>query len=225
MAAIESAQSKSDFEQAAAEFQQAAKLAPWWTRLYFNLGSTQEKAGRYEDGIKSFQLYSPASPGDPTAEEARERIYKLEYLKEHEQQEASRIEAERRAHDPKALEGTWRNKETGNSYRVTITGNEFEARRTPGLPYLGDMVAKGILSVPQITGTFEWPAENGPKKICTFPGSNMPMTGTISDDRQSITLHYQVIAWVVYERDGLLFSGCDGVRRDHVEEAIMTLVR
>jgi len=225
-AAIESAGSREDFEQAVAEFKQAAKLAPWWAKLYFNLGLTQEKATLYDDGIRSFQLFLAASPNDPSADDVRQRIYKLEYLSEHKQQEAARAQSERRAQDPKSLEGAWKNKETGLSYRVSITGDEFEARArrtSPDVVYHGDMVFHGVLRGRAIDGTFKSPAID--VEACTIPDFEMPMSGTVSEDRTSIIFHYQYIIYTYQSHWTIFGTKCYGVSRDHVDERVATLVR
>jgi hypothetical protein len=44
MAAVEMAKTPKDYKRAVLEFEQAAKLAPNWPDVYFNLGSVQAKA-------------------------------------------------------------------------------------------------------------------------------------------------------------------------------------
>ena len=43
MAAVEMAKSPADYKDAIKEFEKAAKLAPGWADVYYNLGMVQEK--------------------------------------------------------------------------------------------------------------------------------------------------------------------------------------
>jgi tetratricopeptide (TPR) repeat protein len=56
MAAVEMAKTPKDYERAIREFEQAAKLAPNWPDVYFNLGSVQAKAGNYGKRGQSVNL-------------------------------------------------------------------------------------------------------------------------------------------------------------------------
>jgi len=225
-AAIESAGSREDFEHAVTEFKEAVKLAPWWAKLYLNLGMTQEKATLYDDGIRSLKLYLATFPDDPNADEIRQRIYKLEYLSEHKQQEAARAQTEQRARNPKFLEGVWKNKQSGRAYRVAITGDELEARSSTTSDAVvrdGDFIFHGILRGRTIDGTFRFPGYDDVG--CTIPTSEMPMSGMVSEDRTSITFHSQRVVYNYSGRYTIFGKKCNGVSRDHVEESITTLVR
>jgi len=85
MAAVEMAKTPKDYERAVREFEQAAKLAPNWPDVYFNLGSVQAKAGNYGEAMRHYKRYLELAPKAPDAAKVREEIYKLEYRAEEEQ--------------------------------------------------------------------------------------------------------------------------------------------
>jgi len=81
-AALEMAKTPKDYERAVLEFVQAAKLAPNWPDVYFNLGSVQAKAGNYGEAMRYYKRYLELAPNAPDAAKIREEIYKLEYRAE-----------------------------------------------------------------------------------------------------------------------------------------------
>jgi tetratricopeptide (TPR) repeat protein len=82
MAVVEMAKSPKDYASAIEEFEKAARLAPKWPDVYFNLGMVQEKAERYRDAIESLKQYLRLAPNASDAVKVREHIYKLEYKAE-----------------------------------------------------------------------------------------------------------------------------------------------
>ena len=82
MAALEMAKSPSDYAAAINEFEQAARLAPDWPAVYYNLGKVQEAAEKYGDAIRSFREYLRLAPDAEDAEEIKSLINKLEYKAE-----------------------------------------------------------------------------------------------------------------------------------------------
>lgn len=82
LAAVEMAKTPKDYERAVREFEQAAKLAPNWPDVYFNLGSVQAKAGNYGEAMRHYKRYLELAPNAPDATKVREEIYKLEYRAE-----------------------------------------------------------------------------------------------------------------------------------------------
>ena len=115
MAAVEMAKSASDYALAAKEFEQAAKLAPDWPDIYYNLGSVQSKAGDITSAIKSFQRYLDLAPKSPDAAKVRSEIFKLEY----------RLEREKLA---TTLEGTWIGP-NGQTFKMKLDGARFQLTR------------------------------------------------------------------------------------------------
>ncbi|MHB8137957.1 MAG: tetratricopeptide repeat protein [Smithellaceae bacterium] len=86
MAAVEMANTPKDYERAVREFEQAAKLAPNWPDVYFNLGSVQAKAGNYGEAMRHYKHYLELAPKASDAAKVREEIYKLEYRAEEKEQ-------------------------------------------------------------------------------------------------------------------------------------------
>lgn len=81
-AAVEMAKSPVELEDAIKEFQEAARLEPTWPDPYYNLGLTQEKAGKLREAAASFKKYLQLAPNVPDAAKIQEQIYKLEYKAE-----------------------------------------------------------------------------------------------------------------------------------------------
>ena len=88
-AAVKGAQSKQDFLDAAAEFDKASLAAPWLPAVYYNLGITQDKAGKYKEAIQNLKLYLFAAPDAPDAKAVKSLIYEIEYRQEKAAKEAS----------------------------------------------------------------------------------------------------------------------------------------
>jgi tetratricopeptide (TPR) repeat protein len=82
MAAVEMAKTPKDYERAVREFERAAKLAPNWPDIYFNLGAVQAKAGNYGEAMRHYKRYLELAPNAPDAAKVREEMYKLEYRAE-----------------------------------------------------------------------------------------------------------------------------------------------
>ncbi|MBA4389868.1 MAG: hypothetical protein C0399_02900 [Syntrophus sp. (in: bacteria)] len=82
LAAVEVAKSPVELEDAIKEFQEASRLAPTWPDPYYNLGLTQEKAGKLKEAVASLKQYLRLAPNVPDASKIQEQIYKLEYKAE-----------------------------------------------------------------------------------------------------------------------------------------------
>lgn len=117
VAAAEMAKSAGDYAFAVKEFEQAARLAPDWPDVYYNLGSVQSKTGNFLSAMKSFQRYLDLSPEAPDAAKVREEIIKLEY-----KQERIKKVAE--------LAGVWLVKT--NPFAVSVNDSEFIAQGNVG---------------------------------------------------------------------------------------------
>lgn len=68
VAAVEMATSPADYEPAIKEFEQAARLAPDWPDVYYNLGMVQEKAEKYSDAITNLKQYLRLAPNATDAD-------------------------------------------------------------------------------------------------------------------------------------------------------------
>jgi tetratricopeptide (TPR) repeat protein len=69
-----------DYEAAIKEFEQAARLAPNWPDVFYDLGLAQEGANKYGDAVKSYREYLRLAPNANDAEEVKSLINKLEYM-------------------------------------------------------------------------------------------------------------------------------------------------
>lgn len=79
VAAVEMAKSPADYEDAISKFEKAKSLAPDWPDVYYNLGSVQEKAGKYGNAVTTLKQYLRLAPNAEDAAMVRNLITKLEY--------------------------------------------------------------------------------------------------------------------------------------------------
>ena len=84
-AAVEMAKTSADYEDAIKEFEKAARLAPDWSDVYYNLGLIQEKIGKYDDAFRNLTKYLELSPNASDAGEVKKFIAKIEYKMEKEE--------------------------------------------------------------------------------------------------------------------------------------------
>jgi len=179
MAAVEMAKSASDYELAAKEFEQAAKLAPDWPDIYYNLGSVQSKAGDITSAIKSFQRYLDLAPKSADAAKVREEIFKLEYRRDREKLATT-------------LAGTWTGSD-GQTFELKLEGSRLQLTRAKlgddilntklmGRSYTGPMndvplVFSGTLVGDKISGQFLQAA--GKIHYCDMPERKGNFEGTV----------------------------------------------
>jgi len=88
-AAVKGAKTEKDFQDAAAEFEKASLAAPWLPTVYYNLGITQDKAGKYREAIQSLKLYLLAAPEASDAKAVKNLTYEIEYRQEKAARDAS----------------------------------------------------------------------------------------------------------------------------------------
>jgi len=213
VAAIEMAKSAGDYALAVKEFEQAARLAPDWPDVYYNLGSVQAKAGDLASAMKSYQRYLELAPKSPDAAKVRQEIFKLEY-----RQERIKKVAE--------LAGIWLAGTT--SFTVSVNGSEFIASGSVGTDGIkvisdggalvgkqdrtprgnGEVVFKGRIDGFSIKGMrYRGPFAEG-LSDCTIPGDQSEFTGAVSEDGNRITLIFQKGLYQA-DRDAGLFFGLD----------------
>jgi hypothetical protein len=220
IAAVEMAKSPGDYALAVKEFEQAARLAPDWPEIYYNLGSVQSKAGDYTSAMKSFQRYLDLAPQSPDAAKVQEDIFKLEY-----RQERIKKVAE--------LAGVWLVGKT--PFAISINDSEFIAKGsvgTDGVTVISDggvlvgkqgrtprgnseMIFKGRIDGFSIKGMrHRGPFTEGVSG-CTIPVDQSEFTGAVSEDGNRITLNFQKGMYQA-DRDAGLFFGldsCTGVKK------------
>lgn len=77
--AFRSAKSNEDFLAAAAEFEEAAKAAPWVAGYYSDLCTIYEKAEKYAEAKRNCELYLASLTDPAQISEARQRIAGIEF--------------------------------------------------------------------------------------------------------------------------------------------------
>lgn len=85
VAAVESAATEAELEDAVNEFRQATRLAPDWPDAYFNLAKVEEKLGLNGPAIADFRSYLRLAPEATDIQEVTRIINRLEYKLEQEQ--------------------------------------------------------------------------------------------------------------------------------------------
>lgn len=249
-AAFKAAKNPSDYEEAVTEFKRAARAAPWLAEVYYNLGVTLDKVGRYDEAIRNLKLYLLAAPNAPDTKEVRSLVFEIEYRQERAQrevrekteearrQEQARREAEeqtRREREERArreaegiqalrqLAGVWRNPDTGSTYVVTLSDTQFEARGS------GGWIFRGTIASSSIEGTVVIPAGEhpDPQTGCRTPSESQPWSGTISSDGNQITIKYREGKYQAqYRKGGLLFPNrCVSVELSHFEWSTFKILR
>jgi tetratricopeptide (TPR) repeat protein len=115
-AAIETAKSDADLEDAINEFEQASRLVPAWPAPYYYLGMVQNKIERFDDALKNLTRYLQLAPNAKDSAQVRTLINKLEY---------QRDKTEKERMNPKSLTGIWAPDDATESafYRFEIRNN------------------------------------------------------------------------------------------------------
>lgn len=82
IAAVESAKTTEDFEDAAKEFETAKSLAKDWPDVYYNLGIVYDNLEKYDDALVNLKYYLQLKSSAEDADEVESMINKIEYKKE-----------------------------------------------------------------------------------------------------------------------------------------------
>jgi tetratricopeptide (TPR) repeat protein len=131
---LDHASSDTDFAAAADAFAKASLLAPWIPDYYFDQASLLEKAKRYPDAVKNYELYLMAAPNAQDAKGVREKIGGLKYQIEQkqvadatqrQQQDAARERYDEQQREQQELQSLW-------SGIWRITGGETKDPRYRG---------------------------------------------------------------------------------------------
>ena len=223
MAAVEMAKSASDYALAAKEFEQAAKLAPDWPDIYYNLGTVQYKAGDITSAIKSFQRYLDLAPKSPDAAKVRDEIFKLEYRRDREKLATT-------------LEGIW-NGPNGQTFELKLDGARFQLTRdrvgddivvstVSGKDFTGPMadvplVFSGTLVGDKISGQYLQAAVKlYPDGVCDVPERKGNFTGTVDVDARMMRIVYNRLMFEYHFKFITLFSDKCSCRQTSRKETL-----
>ncbi len=184
------------YEAAAREMEQAVLEAPWFANGYFNLGTVQDKAGKYSQAIENYQLFLIAEPKSRNAVAVRAKIYELEVMLE------DAIKTVR-------LMGTWRDLDDANE-----NTNKWGIRVKGGRLVVGDnfmILEKKGLALEGIVEFQPYTSNN-----CTIPGGRRPVTGTVSEDGTRIELNHDVSTYNTTSQGGTCIGvSLVGTKRIH----------
>jgi tetratricopeptide (TPR) repeat protein len=193
-AAVKAAKNEKDFQDAALEFEKASLTAPWLAAAYYNLGITQDKAGKYREAIQSLKLYLLAAPEASDAKAVKTLVYEIEYRQEKAAKESS---PEAVAAKKEKEQQDFLKKINGARYICHYPGPVEDIDFT--LDVLGDTITGGQCKT-RSTDRSErkvgvWEKTPDTYKIegrtlrCFMMGQAMEsMTGIISDDGSTITV-------------------------------------
>lgn len=197
-AGIEMAQSKTDFADAAVEFEKAIQIAPWWADAYKGLGQANEKATNYRQSMAAYNLYMKAAPSASDVAEVQNKIFKLEYAADREQKQSfEKVIALKTANARLlGLQGLWRERDKPvHVWQASVQNGMFIATR-PGMTednatHNGPHTIRASIKGSALDGTLSGPPSDIVGTGCSVSASEQPLTGTISDDGRSITVKYQ----------------------------------
>ncbi len=191
---IKEAKSPSDFEDAAKEFARAVRVAPWWADGYINQGVSLEKAGKYNEAIRSLKLYLLAAPAAPDADKIKDQIYTLELRQEkaqrdavaaRDEQERKRREEEAKVSDPARIAGEWCGLVDGDlrcmGTQITVKGTHFEIVTSGSYERFS-----GTIQGDELTGSF-YSFLFG---VSNCPAQPFPFRGRITSGGNRIELSY-----------------------------------
>jgi tetratricopeptide (TPR) repeat protein len=201
-AAVEMAKSPGDYVLAIKEFEQAARLAPDWPVIHYNLGSVQSRIGDYASAMKSYQRYLELAPQSPDAEKVREEIYKLEYRRDQNNMATM-------------LAGTWTASD-GQTFKLLLDGSRLQLTRdqqqnddivhlrsmgktyTSSMPDAPPLVFLGMLVGDKISGQYLLAHGKGsvhcdiPERKGNFEGTIDVASGWIRIVYNRVTLEYKM---------------------------------
>jgi len=227
IAAVEMAKSPGDYALAVKEFEQAARLAPDWPVIYYNLGSVQSKIGDYASAMKSYQRYLELAPRSPDAAKVQEEIFKLEYRRDREKLAA-------------ALAGTW-TASNGHRFKLVQDGSNLKIARAENqsddfvtVKTLGStstsvmndsLVFSGTLVGDKISGQY---LQEAGKSYCDVPERKGNFDGTVDTAAGQIRIVYNRVAFGFFMELKSFFSSevvCSQTDRKETPGYVLELKR
>lgn len=230
VAAVEMAKSADDYALAVKEFEQAARLAPHWPDIYYNLGNVQSKAGDLTSAMKSFQRYLELAPKSPDAVKVRNEIFKLEYRLDREKLAAS-------------LAGTW-TASNGHTFKLLLDGSRLLLTRdekqsddiltiksmgthTGAMADFGPLVFFGALVGDKISGQYLQAAGKS-SGYCDIPERKGNFEGTVDTAAGQMRIVYNRVTFEFLMEFRSFFSdelGCRLTNRQETPGYVLELKR
>ena len=231
IAAVEMAKSPGDYALAVKEFEQAARLAPDWPVIYYNLGSVQSKIGDYTSAMKSYQRYLELAPRSPDAAKVQEEIFKLEYRRDREKLATT-------------LAGTW-TATNGHTFKLVLDGSHLQMARAEqqsddiltlksmGKSYIGPMtdfgplVFSGTLVGDKISGQYLQEAGKS-SGYCDIPERKGNFEGTVDVAAGQMRIVYNRVTFEFLLKFTSIFSSeliCSQTDRKETPGYVLELKR
>lgn len=230
-AGIEMGQSKSDFADAAAEFEKGIQIAPWWAEAYKGLGMANEKAATYRQAMVAYDFYMKAAPNAVDVAEVQSKIFKLEYAADREQKQAfEKVIAMKEANARlQGLQGLWREKDKpGHVWQATVQNGMFVASRPgateDGAYHRGQYAIRASIKGAALDGTLSAPPMEIIDSACEVNASEQPLTGTISEDGKTITVKYQQTVYSSQAIHATLFTPTRCLRVEKLRDDLAVVV-
>jgi len=175
---FKNAKSEAEFNDAVDAYQKALLIVPWVPEYYYNLGTVQEKAGKFKEAINSLNLYLLAVPEAKDAKEVREHIGGLKYAAE---KVAKATSSEAAAAQEQNKSEDWLKK---------LDGRKYWYRDAVGNEHILDVRGKVLVWIVPGSRSPEWGRFEIRGREFTYPSPLRPdeeFTFIISDDGNRIT--------------------------------------
>ena len=251
-AAMKSASTPQDVQDAVTEFRKATLVAPWFAAAYYNLAIVQGKAEDYQGAISNLKLYMLAAPNAPNLQDVKNLSYEMEYKaektqKQHAEDEAAKEAQQRAAAQQQAtlssLSGAWTCSQGCISANVSVFGGNFQVSIVSGqnekdhmyyddrhrLAKYGTYQFTGTMNGFNVEGTQTEPSEYDAKTHCDVPGDQHSFTGQINSQGTMISLRTELSSYMTHGsyQGSLLLGGwkCDDIRLESRHPAMVILVR
>jgi tetratricopeptide (TPR) repeat protein len=176
---VQEAVNQKDFRRAVSEYEQALRIAPWWTEARYYYALVQEEAGDPAAAIESLRLVLSGEPDPETVEAVRNKMYSLE------------IKAEKVAVF-KRWEGDW--KAGNNRYSLTVEGDQARlvwvdvGEKSANVGYsVGDLDTEGTIDGDSLTGLSHWRTTDSDTSRCFGNPYSVKTTAVLSEDGSEIT--------------------------------------
>jgi tetratricopeptide (TPR) repeat protein len=119
--AFTDAKTSEDFFRAAARFEEASLIAPWWPDAYFNLAKAQQAAQNYDAAVRSLKRYIATANSKADIRQGQDMMYALEEKADAKKSEADKALSEAAAAAKAAIfTGSWQKSALSPNGPVTV---------------------------------------------------------------------------------------------------------